>query len=461
MSFTFVDLFSGIGGFHGALSALGGKCVYASEIDEKASRVYLRNWGLMPDGDITKSANDLNMDVPEHDILVGGFPCQPFSKSGKQLGMEETRGTLFWNIAQIIKIRKPKIVLLENVRNIAGPRHKHEWKIIIKTLRNLGYRVSEIPFVVSPHKIHPLNGGRPQVRERIFICATLIPLNTKPDKSDPGLPNINSFYSQWDINSWVLSKHLPTEKRMSKALLDGHKVSHQENLWIDAWDDFVRSFRREFPDEKLPGFPIWVDSWTEMKNLKIPRSAPKWKKSFLLKNSEFYTSHKSFLKKWLKKWNNLSDFPPSRRKFEWQAKDCNSIDETILHLRPSGIRCKPASYAPALVAITQTSIIGKSRRKLTVREAARLQGFPEWFDFLDQPKSLSYKQLGNAVNIGVVYNVLKAQIMRDIDLLENDDILVTQILSSPLDPYQKIMEFGDHNIRTKEKVTQRHLRVVS
>jgi DNA (cytosine-5)-methyltransferase 1 len=238
MSFTFVDLFSGIGGFHGALSALGGKCVYASEIDEKASRVYLRNWGLMPDGDITKSANDLNMDVPEHDILVGGFPCQPFSKSGKQLGMEETRGTLFWNIAQIIKIRKPKIVLLENVRNIAGPRHKHEWKIIIKTLRNLGYRVSEIPFVVSPHKIHPLNGGRPQVRERIFICATLIPLNTKPDKSDPGLPNINSFYSQWDINSWVLSKHLPTEKRMSKALLDGHKVSHQENLWIDAWDDF-------------------------------------------------------------------------------------------------------------------------------------------------------------------------------------------------------------------------------
>lgn len=461
MGFTFVDLFAGIGGFHGALSALGGKCVYASEIDKNASRIYLRNWGLSPDGDITKSANELNMDVPNHDILVGGFPCQPFSKSGKQLGMEETRGTLFWNIAQIIKIRKPKVVLLENVRNIAGPRHAHEWEIIIKTLRSLGYRVSKIPFVVSPHKIHPLNGGRPQVRERVFICATLIPANTKIIKVDPGLPNINTFYSQWDVNSWNLSKHLPTEKRISKTLLDSYKVSKQENLWIDAWDDFVRSFRREFPKENLPGFPVWVDSWVEKKSLKIPRNAPKWKKSFLLKNCEFYMSHKSFLKNWLKTWDNLEGFPPSRRKFEWQAQECNSTDETILHLRPSGIRCKPASYAPALVAITQTSIIGRTRRKLTVREAARLQGFPEWFDFLDQPRSLSYKQLGNAVNIGVVYNVLKAQIMRDIDLLENHDILVTQILSSPLDPYQRIMEFGDHTVRRQEKVNRNRLRVVS
>ncbi len=95
MSFKFVDLFAGIGGFHGALSALGGECVYASEIDRAAARVYTRNWGLVPDGDITLAANDSTMNVPEHDVLVGGFPCQPFSKSGKQKGMEEARGTLF------------------------------------------------------------------------------------------------------------------------------------------------------------------------------------------------------------------------------------------------------------------------------------------------------------------------------------------------------------------------------
>ena len=163
MAFTFVDLFAGIGGFHGALSALGGQCVFASEIDEDAARVYLRNWGIMPEGDITKLANEHVMQVPEHDVLVGGFPCQPFSKSGKQLGMEETRGTLFWNIAQIIKVRKPKIVVLENVRNLAGPRHQHEWQVIIETLRQLGYRVSSKPLVVSPHRIHPDFGGRPQV----------------------------------------------------------------------------------------------------------------------------------------------------------------------------------------------------------------------------------------------------------------------------------------------------------
>ena len=137
MSFTFIDLFAGIGGFHGALSALGGECVYASEIDKDAARIYNRNWGIQPDGDITLAANENNMDVPEHDVLVGGFPCQPFSKSGKQRGMDEARGTLFWNIARIIEVRKPKIVLLENVRNIAGPRHEHEWEVIIETLRQL------------------------------------------------------------------------------------------------------------------------------------------------------------------------------------------------------------------------------------------------------------------------------------------------------------------------------------
>ena len=112
MSFKFVDLFAGIGGFHAALGALGGECEYASEWDKDAARIYERNWNLKPEGDITLAANDVDMKVPPHDVLVGGFPCQPFSKSGKQLGMEETRGTLFWNIAKIIETHKPSIVLL-------------------------------------------------------------------------------------------------------------------------------------------------------------------------------------------------------------------------------------------------------------------------------------------------------------------------------------------------------------
>jgi DNA (cytosine-5)-methyltransferase 1 len=209
MSFTFVDLFAGIGGFHAALGALGGHCVYASEWDEDAAKIYERNWNLKPDGDITLSANDEVMNVPEHDVLVGGFPCQPFSKSGKQQGMDETRGTLFWNIAKIIQVRKPRIVLLENVRNIAGPRHIHEWNVIIKTLRDLGYRVSEKPMVVSPHNIHPEFGGRPQVRERVFIAATLIPKGMPNFKSDVEIPNLDSVMQNWNPQNWNLSKDLP------------------------------------------------------------------------------------------------------------------------------------------------------------------------------------------------------------------------------------------------------------
>ena len=434
MSFTFVDLFSGIGGFHGALSALGGKCVYASEIDEDAARIYSRNWGLMPDGDITKSANDENMDVPEHDVLVGGFPCQPFSKSGKQRGMEEARGTLFWNIARIIEVRKPKIVLLENVRNISGPRHEHEWKVIIETLRQLGYRVSSQPLVVSPHRIHVDFGGRPQVRERVFIAATRAYKTGFYLGEEPGLPDISKIEHGWNPKKWNLHKDLPVESRLSTKERNESRLSDSEIEWITAWEDFVISFNSKNKASRLPGFPLWVDSWIDSKQLVIPRNTPKWKANFLRKNAEFYTSNKKIIDTWLKKYNQLEHFPPSRRKFEWQAQDAKSLSETILHFRPSGIRVKKATYVPALVAITQTSILGKSRRRLTFREAARLQGLPDWFDFLDQKKSETFKQLGNGVNIGAVYNVMKSLVLRDLDILGNESELVKSILSAPDSP---------------------------
>ena len=110
--FTFVDLFAGIGGFHAALSGMGGECVYAVEIDKRAALVYEQNWGMNPLGDITLDVTDDEVTVPPHDILVAGFPCQPFSKSGAQRGMEETRGTLYWSILRIIKEHHPAICLL-------------------------------------------------------------------------------------------------------------------------------------------------------------------------------------------------------------------------------------------------------------------------------------------------------------------------------------------------------------
>jgi DNA (cytosine-5)-methyltransferase 1 len=434
MSFTFIDLFAGIGGFHGALSALGGQCVYASEIDEDAARIYSRNWGLKPDGDITIAANEDNMDVPEHDVLVGGFPCQPFSKSGKQRGMDEARGTLFWNIARIVEVRKPKIVLLENVRNIAGPRHEHEWAVIIETLRQLGYRVSSKPLVVSPHRIHPDFGGRPQVRERVFIAATR---TNKPGRllgEEPGLPSLEKFEHDWNINNWNLAKDLPIDSKLEKSEKITSALGVSESQWIKTWDEFVFLFKENNPGENLPGFPLWADEWVSVDDLRIPRGTPVWKSNFLKKNAEFYTHNKKFIDKWLKKYDYLENFPPSRRKFEWQAQDAKSLSETIMHFRPSGIRAKKATYTPALVAITQTSILGKQMRRITTKEGSRLQGLPEWFDFLDQSQSQTFKQLGNGVNIGVVYNVMKALVLRDLDLLGSESKMVKSILNAADSP---------------------------
>ena len=443
MTFKFVDLFAGIGGFHAALGAMGGTCVYASEWDEDSARIYERNWNLKPDGDITLSANDEVMNVPDHDVLVGGFPCQPFSKSGKQLGMEETRGTLFWNIAKIIEVRKPSIVLLENVRNITGPRHIHEWKVIIKTLRDLGYRVSTRPMVVSPHLIRPEFGGRPQVRERVFIAATRIPKGIPNFKIDVDIPSLEPVMKDWNPQEWNLGRDLPLEKVTKNDYKKSLTLSESEQEWIEAWNNFVLLFREKQIKNQIPGFPIWADEWVDRKKLRIPKETPDWKRNFLIKNAEFYTENKKVLDKWLKKWKNLESFPPSRRKFEWQAQDANSLLETIMHFRPSGIRAKKATYVPALVAITQTSIIGKQLRRISTREGARLQGLPEWFDFADQPNPLSYKQLGNGVNVGAVYNVIKAQVLRDIDLLANQTELIKAVLGSPASPDSNLKSYKD------------------
>jgi DNA (cytosine-5)-methyltransferase 1 len=438
MTFKFVDLFAGIGGFHAALSALGGECVYASEWDKDAANIYERNWNIRPDGDITLVANDDVMLVPKHDVLVGGFPCQPFSKSGKQMGMEETRGTLFWNIAKIIETHKPSIVLLENVRNIAGPRHIHEWQVISKTLRDLGYRVSEDPHVISPHMIKREFGGRPQVRERVFIAATLIPAGLPNPKSNVDLPDLSAVISDWNPQDWNLEKHLPLEKLKSGDVKNSVALSPDELNWINAWDEFVLIMKERSEGKSLPGFPIWADHWVQIEDLKIPRGTPEWKKNFLIKNAEFYTAHRTVLNKWLKKWDNLETFPPSRRKLEWQAQDTGSLWETVMHFRPSGIRAKKPTYVPALVAITQTSIVGKQKRRITVREGARLQGLPEGFSFFGQKNSQSYKQLGNGVNVGAVYNVMKALVARDKDLLVGKKGLLKSVTEAPANPDDRL-----------------------
>lgn len=413
------------------MSALGGECVYAVEKDEHASNVYLRNWGLDPYGDITDDVNEWTVRVPPHDVLCAGFPCQPFSKSGAQRGMNEARGTLFWSILRVIQERRPSVVILENVRNLVGPRHRHEWKVIVESLRTEGYRVSEDPSIFSPHLLPPDRGGRPQNRERIFVTASRVPSEYSQTLSaDPAV--VNKPIDDWDPIMWDLDVHLPLEP---SGLNAGSELSRSEILWIEAWDEFVAITRKMRETRRLPGFPIWVDDWGKV-SLSRLRRVPVWKADILRKNELFYISHKKELDAWLKRWDVLSDaFPSSRRKFEWQAQDTPSLWDAVLHFRPSGIRAKAPTYLPALVAIGQTSIIGSQARRLSIREAARLQGLPEWFEFGSQNDKETFRQLGNAVSVGAVWHVVRQHVQRDRDILKvTCPDLLRRVLKAPDSP---------------------------
>jgi DNA (cytosine-5)-methyltransferase 1 len=433
VAFTFIDLFAGIGGFHAALSGFGGKCVYSVEIDPKAAKVYELNWGTNPLGDITQAVSDRNVSIPAHDVLAAGFPCQPFSKSGAQRGMDETRGTLYWSILQIIKKRRPALVLLENVRNLAGPRHTHEWQIIIETLRDQKYRVSEVPGVFSPHLLPPHLGGRPQIRERVFIVAVRDDESRPRDRIEHEPVVTPQPIAGWDPATWDLATDLPLER--GKAV-KGCELSESERYWIDAWDDFVVKMWDIRDGRRLPGFPLWGDDWVDERSLRIPRNTPTWKADFLRKNASFYTEHKKFIDSWTKKWDFYSDqFPPSRRKLEWQAQDTPSLWETVMHFRPSGIRAKRATYLPALVAITQTSIIGSQKRRLSTREAARLQGLPDWYSFGNQDAAATYRQLGNGVSVGTIWHVMRQAAVRYEEILKKSAPgLLKDVLRAPESP---------------------------
>ncbi len=161
--FTFIDLFAGIGGFRIALQNLGGKCVYSSEFDAKAQETYLANYGEMPFGDITKQSTK-NYIPQEFDILCGGFPCQAFSLAGKRLGFnDETRGTLFFEIEDILRKHQPKAFFLENVKGLAIHDRGRTLETILRHLDDAGYDV------VPPQILNAMDYGVPQHRERIYI----------------------------------------------------------------------------------------------------------------------------------------------------------------------------------------------------------------------------------------------------------------------------------------------------
>lgn len=167
----YIDLFSGIGGFRLGLDSLGMKCVFSSDIDYYARKTYLANYGEEPKGDISKIST---ADIPDHDVLCAGFPCQPFSISGLKQGFEDTRGTLFFEILRILRDKKPEVLFLENVKNLLYHDNGNTFRVMVTCLEDLGYRVSY-------KLLNAKNYGLAQNRERVIIIGIL---NTKNNYFD-------------------------------------------------------------------------------------------------------------------------------------------------------------------------------------------------------------------------------------------------------------------------------------
>jgi DNA (cytosine-5)-methyltransferase 1 len=382
--FKYIDLFCGIGGFHQAMSDLGGQCVYASDIDADCRKTYEKNYGIKPDGDITKVKAS---DIPEHDVLCGGFPCQAFSKAGKRLGFaDETKGTLFFDICRILEYHKPRYALLENVRNLASHDHGNTWKVIHDSLVDLGYNVIDEPVIFSPHYI-----GVPQHRERVFIMCVRKDLGELP-----------KFYFNIDkIPKCSIDDILLDDSEIPD--LPKYQLRPDQIEWINLWNEFIQNIKCE----KLPGFPVWADSLCPLKEnhmYKDWENLPNWHRNFIIKNSELWEQNKEFIAEWLPRAQKNKNFFGSKAKLEWQVGtdvEKPNLWEHIMQIRPSGLRVKPGTYFPALVAITQTSIVGKRKRFLTPRECARLQSFPDTFQY-DDKSAQAYKQFGNSINVGLV-----------------------------------------------------------
>jgi DNA (cytosine-5)-methyltransferase 1 len=326
--------------------------------------------------------------IPDHDVLCAGFPCQPFSKAGFQKGFDDDRGNLFFAICKIVERRKPAYLLLENVRNLATHDAGNTWKVIRESLDVLGYITYDEPVILNV-----LHFNIPQNRERVIIMCKRKDLGEMPPL--PTIPTNPKRHLTASVSDFICD---------SEA--DEHQASRITGKLATVelvWDVFVRMMVDG--GTRIPRFPIWTEWWDNGAVDQMDGAGKAFYAKYtgwICKNRAFYAEHREVLEPWLVWAREQPLWKGAVRKFEWQAGDerpDDSMDTVMWTTRGSGIRVKRPDYIPTLVAMSMIPVYGPQHRKLTPKELLRLQSFPT--DFKYNEKNI-YKQLGNAVNVTMI-----------------------------------------------------------
>jgi len=319
--FTFIDLFAGIGGFRIAMQNLGGKCVYSSEWDEQAQKTYLANYGEVPFGDITKEYT--KSFIPDNfDILCAGFPCQAFSLAGKRRGFNEARGTLFFDVAEILRRKQPKGIFLENVKGLKIHDRGRTFEVIKNTLEEVGYVIADDPWIVNA-----MDFGVPQHRERVYIIGI---------RAD--------IAARLGITKEAIQRSRPNPTDQSKRFRD---VKEEKEVSVKYYlsTQYIETLRRHKArhEARGNGFGYKIISDDEVSNAIVVGG---------------------------------------------MGRECNLvIDDRLTDFTP--------------ITRIKGEVNREGIRRMTPREWARLQGYPDTFKIIVADAS-AYKQFGNSVAVPAI-----------------------------------------------------------